>query len=60
VLTTAPADVVLSANVLHNAHDVAATLVRLRMTADDGMLAFVESSREHTSRWLDAVPAIGP
>lgn len=38
----------LSANVLHNAHDVEATLARLRrMTADDEMLAFVESSREH-------------
>ncbi len=47
-LSVPPADVVLSANVLHNAHDVEATLGRLRrMTADDGMLAFVESSREH-------------
>jgi hypothetical protein len=39
---------VLSANVLHNALDVGATLARLRrMTAEEGMLAFVESSREH-------------
>ncbi|MFF5969366.1 alpha/beta fold hydrolase [Streptomyces collinus] len=46
--STPPADVVLSANVLHNALDVGATLARLRrMTADDGTLAFVESSREH-------------
>ncbi|MFJ9634690.1 thioesterase domain-containing protein [Streptomyces sp. NPDC101175] len=43
-----PVDVVLSANVLHNAHDVGATLAHLRrMIADDGMLAFIESSREH-------------
>lgn len=43
-----PADVVLSANVLHNAHDVRAMLARLRrMIAGDGMLAFIESSREH-------------
>ncbi len=46
--STPPADVVLSANVLHNALDTGATLALLRrMTADDGMLAFVESSREH-------------
>lgn len=43
-----PADVVLSANVLHNAHDVGTMLARVRrMVADDGMLAFIESSREH-------------
>ncbi|MEU1339855.1 thioesterase domain-containing protein [Streptomyces sp. NPDC005827] len=46
--STPPADVVLSTNVLHNALDTGATLALLRrMTADDGMLAFVESSREH-------------
>ncbi len=47
-LSVPPADIVLSANVLHNAYDVGATLARLRrMTADNGILAFVESSREH-------------
>ena len=47
-LTTGAADVVLAANVLHNAHHIGDLLHRLRpLLAPGGLLAIVESCREH-------------